>query len=185
MVGDRASSGSVARSSRCRRRSWSPCGSPTRASGPLPSGFYTSAPPLGGVFALLLTNSVLLPVFGDWRAVLLFEAGLSVAAALAWVAVSGRAPSEPVAHPTRSATAGAAAALGAACSAAAACGWRWCSASARSSSPKGCRPGCRTCSRSTPGCRRAPHRTGRPHRWRSESSRRLVMPGLASPGDAR
>jgi predicted MFS family arabinose efflux permease len=58
-------------------------------------GIYTSAPPLGGVFALLLTNSVLLPVLGDWRAVLLFEAVVCLVAAVAWVLVSGRAPSEP------------------------------------------------------------------------------------------
>jgi predicted MFS family arabinose efflux permease len=58
-------------------------------------GMYTSAPPLGGVFALLLTNSVLLPLLGDWRAVLLLEAGLCLAATIAWVAVSSRAPSEP------------------------------------------------------------------------------------------
>jgi len=58
-------------------------------------GIYTSAPPLGGVFALLLTNSVLLPLLGDWRAVLLFEAAVCLVAAVAWVLVSGRAPSEP------------------------------------------------------------------------------------------
>jgi len=59
-------------------------------------GIYTSAPPLGGVFALLLTNSVLLPLLGDWRGVLVFEAGLCLAATIAWVAVSSRAPNEPV-----------------------------------------------------------------------------------------
>ena len=59
-------------------------------------GLYTSAPPLGGVFALLLTNSVLLPALGSWRAVLLFEAGISLAAAVAWIAVSSRAPTDPI-----------------------------------------------------------------------------------------
>ena len=44
---------------------------------PLAVGLYTSAPALGGVCALLLTNSVLLPVFGDWRSVLMFEAALA------------------------------------------------------------------------------------------------------------
>jgi MFS transporter, CP family, cyanate transporter len=64
-------------------------------------GFYTSAPALGGVFALLLTNSVLLPVLGDWRSVLLFEATLILLAALVWVLVSSHGPSEPVsADPT-------------------------------------------------------------------------------------
>jgi len=63
---------------------------------PLAVGLYTTAPALGGVFALLLTNSVLLPVFGDWRSVLVFEAALNLVAALVWMLVSGRAPSEPV-----------------------------------------------------------------------------------------
>lgn len=54
-------------------------------------GFYTSAPAVGGVLALLLTHSVLLPLLGDWRNVLLFEAALNVVATVAWVLVSGRA----------------------------------------------------------------------------------------------
>ena len=54
---------------------------------PLAVGLYTSAPALGGACALLLTNSVLLPVFGDWRSVLLFEAALNLLAALVWMLV--------------------------------------------------------------------------------------------------
>jgi CP family cyanate transporter-like MFS transporter len=55
-------------------------------------GFYTSAPALGGVMALLLTNSVLLPVLGDWRSVLIFEGALQLVATLVWVVISSRAP---------------------------------------------------------------------------------------------
>lgn len=55
-------------------------------------GFYTSAPAIGGLFALALTNSVLVPVFGGWREVLAFEAALNLTAAAAWWVVSGRAP---------------------------------------------------------------------------------------------
>jgi CP family cyanate transporter-like MFS transporter len=58
-------------------------------------GFYTSAPAIGGLFALALTNSVLLPVLGGWRSVLLFEAAMNLLAAVAWVVVSGRAPTAP------------------------------------------------------------------------------------------
>jgi MFS family permease len=61
-------------------------------------GFYTSAPAIGGVFALLLTNSVLLPVLGDWRGVLMFEAAICVVAALCWMLISRRAPVRPTAE---------------------------------------------------------------------------------------
>lgn len=60
-------------------------------------GFYASAPALGSVCALLLTNSVLLPLLGGWRAVLLFNAALNLLAMFTWVLVSGRAPSAPAA----------------------------------------------------------------------------------------
>jgi cyanate permease len=55
-------------------------------------GLYTSAPALGGVVALVLTNSVLLPVFGGWRWVLLFDAVLTLVAGSAWLLISGRSP---------------------------------------------------------------------------------------------
>jgi cyanate permease len=58
-------------------------------------GFYTSAPAIGGLFALALTDSVLLPALGGWRQVLLLHAGIILAAAIAWIVVSGRAPHEP------------------------------------------------------------------------------------------
>jgi MFS transporter, CP family, cyanate transporter len=69
---------------------------PDRRERPLAVGIFTSAPALGGVFALLLTNSVLLPLLGSWRSVLMFEAVLNLVAVSVWVMVSGRAPSEPV-----------------------------------------------------------------------------------------
>ena len=58
-------------------------------------GLYTSAPALGGMLALALTNSVLLPALGDWRWVLVFDAALNLLAASVWVLVSGRTPSAP------------------------------------------------------------------------------------------
>ena len=57
---------------------------------PMAVGFYTSAPALGGVAALLTTNSVLLPALGDWRTVLLAEAALNLGAGVVWLIVSGR-----------------------------------------------------------------------------------------------
>jgi cyanate permease len=58
-------------------------------------GLYTSAPAFGGMLALALTNSVLLPALGDWRWVLVFDAALTLLAASAWVLVSRRSPSVP------------------------------------------------------------------------------------------
>ena len=55
-------------------------------------GFYTSAPAIGGLFALALTDSVLLPALGGWRQVLLLHAAINVAASIAWIVVSARAP---------------------------------------------------------------------------------------------
>ena len=60
-------------------------------------GFYTSAPAIGGLFALALTNSVLLPALGGWRSVLLFEAAMNLVAVVVWLVVSGRAPAAPAA----------------------------------------------------------------------------------------
>lgn len=62
---------------------------------PLAVGFYTSAPALGGLFALATTNAVLLPALGDWRSVLLVHAALNVVAAAVWLLVSGLAPAAP------------------------------------------------------------------------------------------
>jgi cyanate permease len=57
---------------------------------PMAVGLYTSAPALGGVAALLMTNTVLLPALGDWRSVLLAEAALNLGAGAVWLVVSGR-----------------------------------------------------------------------------------------------
>jgi cyanate permease len=62
---------------------------------PFAVGLYTSAPALGGVFALILTNAFLLPVLGSWRRVVLTESAVCVVALLVWVAVSHSAPEPP------------------------------------------------------------------------------------------
>jgi cyanate permease len=59
-------------------------------------GLYTSAPALGGVVTLVLTNSVLLPLFGSWRTVLVAESVVCVASALVWAVVNRAAPQPPV-----------------------------------------------------------------------------------------
>jgi cyanate permease len=68
---------------------------PTPRDRGLAVGLYTSAPALGGMLALILTNSVLLPALGDWRRVLVFEAALNLLAASAWVLISWRSSSGP------------------------------------------------------------------------------------------
>jgi cyanate permease len=65
---------------------------------PLTVGLYTSAPALGGVCALVLTNTVLLPALGSWRAVLLAESAVCVVATLIWVVVNRAAPEAPTDH---------------------------------------------------------------------------------------
>ena len=62
---------------------------------PFAVGLYTSAPALGGVFALVLTNAFLLPVLGSWRRVLLVESAVCIVALLVWIAVSHSAPEPP------------------------------------------------------------------------------------------
>lgn len=55
----------------------------------LAMGIYVTGPYLGGVLALGLTNSLLLPlVGGNWRGVMLIHAGLIAAAGLVWMALS-------------------------------------------------------------------------------------------------
>jgi MFS transporter, CP family, cyanate transporter len=53
-------------------------------------GVYNAAPAAGVATALVLTNTVLLPVLDSWRAVLVVDAGVAVVAALVWWAVSSR-----------------------------------------------------------------------------------------------
>lgn len=71
---------------------------------PAAVGWYTSAPPLGGAVALLLTNPVLLPVLGSWRAVMVAHAVTCLVAAGVWVAVDrlvAGADPEPLPTTTR------------------------------------------------------------------------------------
>lgn len=51
---------------------------------------YAIAPGLGGVLALALTNSVLLPALGSWRAVLLAESAIGAVATTVWLIVAVR-----------------------------------------------------------------------------------------------
>ena len=55
----------------------------------LAMGIYMTGPAIGGVVSLTLTHSVLLPFFnGDWRAVMLLWAGVTVGAALGWLLIA-------------------------------------------------------------------------------------------------
>lgn len=49
---------------------------------------YAIAPSMGSVLTLASTNSVLLPLLGHWRAVLIAEAGFAAAATVVWLLVS-------------------------------------------------------------------------------------------------
>ena len=54
-------------------------------------GLYITGPSLGGIAALSLTNSVMMPVTGqDWRLVLFLYSGLVAASGLVWLAISLR-----------------------------------------------------------------------------------------------
>lgn len=51
-------------------------------------GIYTTGPVVGGIFALSLTNSLVMPALDhDWRAVLQLYAGISLLVALLWLAI--------------------------------------------------------------------------------------------------
>lgn len=53
-------------------------------------GFYVTGPYLGGLVALALTNSVVMPLAdGDWRNVMLFYAGGVAASGVIWLGLSG------------------------------------------------------------------------------------------------
>jgi len=63
----------------------------------LAMGIYMTGPSLGAIAALSLTNSVLMPLAnGNWRLVMFLFAGLALAAALVWFAVSSHAVSREV-----------------------------------------------------------------------------------------
>ncbi len=54
----------------------------------LAMGIYTTGPVVGGIVALSLTNSLVMPVLDhEWRAVLQLYAGITLAVALIWFAV--------------------------------------------------------------------------------------------------
>jgi cyanate permease len=54
-------------------------------------GIYSTGPTIGAVGVLSLTNAVIMPVTGyDWRATLLFYAGLAALAGVVWFAISSR-----------------------------------------------------------------------------------------------
>ena len=53
-------------------------------------GIYTTGPVVGGIVALSLTNSLVMPLLDhDWRAVLQLYAGVTFVIALAWFAIGG------------------------------------------------------------------------------------------------
>ena len=55
----------------------------------LAMGIYITGPAVGAIAGLSLTNSVLMPLFGeDWRAVLAAWSGVAFAGALAWLAIA-------------------------------------------------------------------------------------------------
>lgn len=61
----------------------------------LAMGIYITGPAVGGIVALSLTNSVLMPAFGfEWRYVLLLWAGFALAAGAAWLAITAHPASQ-------------------------------------------------------------------------------------------
>ena len=61
-------------------------------------GLSTTAPALGGVTALMITNSVLLPATDDWRLVVVIYSSVAVVAGLAWFAVASASGEPPTAR---------------------------------------------------------------------------------------
>ena len=59
-------------------------------------GAYNTAPVLGGMSALVLSNSVLMPLTGSWRWTVAFTGGVMTLALAAWTVISLRAPAPPV-----------------------------------------------------------------------------------------
>ena len=70
-------------------------------------GLYITGPALGGIAALSLTNAVVLPLLGDWRAVMLAYAAMALLGAAAWLFISAHPASRAMerrlaAEPARS-----------------------------------------------------------------------------------
>ncbi|MDP6696299.1 MAG: MFS transporter [Acidimicrobiales bacterium] len=63
-------------------------------------GAYNTAPALGGLATLVLSNSVLMPLTGSWRTTVAIETGLMVVAAACWLVVSrhSQPPVDPPEH---------------------------------------------------------------------------------------
>ncbi|MDP7259097.1 MAG: MFS transporter [Acidimicrobiales bacterium] len=55
-------------------------------------GAYNTAPALGGMVTLVLSNSVLMPLTGSWRVTVAIETGVMVVAAACWLLVSRHSP---------------------------------------------------------------------------------------------
>ena len=55
-------------------------------------GAYNTAPALGGMATLVLSNSVLMPLTGSWRTTIAIETGAMVVAAACWMLVSRHSP---------------------------------------------------------------------------------------------
>ncbi|MCH2412792.1 MAG: MFS transporter, partial [Acidimicrobiales bacterium] len=53
-------------------------------------GVYSTAPALGGMVTLVLSNSVLMPLTGSWRWTVVIETGAMALALVAWLGVTGR-----------------------------------------------------------------------------------------------
>ena len=53
-------------------------------------GAYSTAPALGGMVTLVLSNSVLMPLTGSWRWTVVIETGTMVLALVAWLVVTSR-----------------------------------------------------------------------------------------------
>jgi cyanate permease len=65
----------------------------------LAMGIYITGPALGGILALSITNSVLMPLFDqDWRAVLFVFAGFTGASSLVWLAITAHPAARAVEH---------------------------------------------------------------------------------------
>lgn len=54
----------------------------------LAMGIYMTGPAVGGIIALTMTHSVLLPWMGSWRLLMFFMAGFGVFAGIAWFAIA-------------------------------------------------------------------------------------------------
>jgi MFS transporter, CP family, cyanate transporter len=54
----------------------------------LAMGIYITGPSLGTIAALSLTNSVLLPLAGDWRSVMLIHAGIALTSGVIWLIIA-------------------------------------------------------------------------------------------------